>query len=57
MVELLTVSAVLNLYLIWRFALLYRRLQMTMAILYKVSKGQMSISYDEDGVEIKVKKS
>ena len=57
MAELLTVSVVLNLYLIWRFALLYRQFRMTVSLLYKVSTGEMSINYDDDGVEIKVKKS
>lgn len=57
MAEMLTVSVLLNLYLIWRFALLYRQHRMAMNLLYKVSTGEMSINFDEDGVEIKVKKS
>jgi len=56
MVELLTVSAVLNLYLIWRFVTLFRKYLMISKLLFEVSKGNMTIKSNEGGVEIKVVK-
>jgi hypothetical protein len=56
MVELLTASVVLNLFVIWRFANLFRKYMMISKLLFEVSQGNMTIKSDEGGVEIKVVK-
>lgn len=53
MAELLTVSVVLNLFLLYRLFGLARRHMKTMHLLYKISKGEATIKFDGEELEIK----
>jgi hypothetical protein len=53
MVELLTVSAVLNLFLLYKLFGLARRHVKLLGLLFKISKGEATIKYDGEELEIK----
>ena len=53
MVELLTVSAVLNLFLLYRYLVLHSHFRKTVRILFYVAEGKLEIKKTQDGWEAK----
>lgn len=56
MSELLTISVVLNLFVVWRFLNLRRIHLMTLRMLFHVAHGEATIRITDGGMEIKMKK-
>lgn len=57
MSEFLAVSFTFNLFLLYRYFALHKKLMMLTALLFRISRGEASIKSDQDGVKIEFKQA
>jgi hypothetical protein len=54
MTELLTLSATVNLFLLWRYFNLHAHNRLITNLLYRISRGEAAIRTTDRGVEIEI---